>query len=283
MRTADLTNFIIAREKVRRAKEQGSLPPWTKDPILAKYRFCNVHREDDRVTRWISENIRRPYSDFEDLWFILVVARLLNNPESLRAICAYLLPWKPERVRQILHERADAGLKNFNPAYIVSTNGREMNKIDYLFQFVLGPLWAQRKRLRPGVAMTLANYHRTLMTMDGLGSFMAAQVIADLKYVEPLKSAEDWHTWAASGPGSRRGLNRVVKRPVDAPWPGATWLTTLHTLHMAVEARLAHSAGGAAILPLHAQDLQNCLCEFDKMERTRLGEGVPKQLYRERV
>jgi hypothetical protein len=31
--------------------------------------------------------------------------------------------------------------------------------------------------------------------------------------------------------------------------------------------------------PLHAQDLQNCLCEFDKYERARLGQGVPKQIY----
>ncbi len=28
---------------------------------------------------------------------------------------------------------------------------------------------------------------------------------------------------------------------------------------------------------LHAQDLQNCLCEFDKWMRVRLGEGKPKR------
>ena len=31
--------------------------------------------------------------------------------------------------------------------------------------------------------------------------------------------------------------------------------------------------------PLHAQDVENCLCEFDKYERTRLGEGRPRSLY----
>lgn len=30
---------------------------------------------------------------------------------------------------------------------------------------------------------------------------------------------------------------------------------------------------------LCAQDIQNCLCEFDKYERVRLGEGAPKQRY----
>jgi hypothetical protein len=30
---------------------------------------------------------------------------------------------------------------------------------------------------------------------------------------------------------------------------------------------------------LHAADLQNCLCEFDKMERARLGEGKLKRRF----
>ena len=30
---------------------------------------------------------------------------------------------------------------------------------------------------------------------------------------------------------------------------------------------------------IHAQDLQNCLCEFDKYERVRLNEGRPRSNY----
>ena len=29
----------------------------------------------------------------------------------------------------------------------------------------------------------------------------------------------------------------------------------------------------------HAQDVQNMLCEYDKLQRVRLGEGRPKQLF----
>jgi hypothetical protein len=36
---------------------------------------------------------------------------------------------------------------------------------------------------------------------------------------------------------------------------------------------------GIGLGDLHAQDLQNCLCEFDKMERARLGEGKPKRRF----
>jgi hypothetical protein len=86
--------------------------------------------------------------------------------------------------------------------------------------------------------------------------------------------ASDWWTWAVSGPGSRRGLNRVVGRAKDTNWSEKAWKDTLVVLQKEV----------AVLLPpwmdrLHAQDLQNCLCEFDKYERVRLGEGRPRSLY----
>lgn len=271
MLTKELCAFIKEREATRLRKERGNVRPWTKDPIISVYRFCNVHREDDAVTRWIAANWRDLNVGVEDLWFAMVIARLLNLPASMEAV-GFPIPWKPERFRKILHQRKAAGLNNFNAAYIVSTNGNAMDKVDYLVERVLTPLWLARKQLRPLKGMTLDEWHTQLMKFDGLGSFMAAQIVADMKYAPPLQDAADWHEWAASGPGSRRGLNRALERPVEAPWPGKTWLVALGTLHMAVQARLPN-------LELHAQDLQNCLCEFDKYERVRLGEGRPKQIY----
>lgn len=280
MRTKDLAKFIIAREKVRVAKEAGKPRPWTKDEILNTYRFCNVHREDDKVTRWIAENWREPFADNKDLWFAMVVARLFNLPRTLDRLTElskgptlkYVVPFNPQAMSQRLKIMREHG-PIFNGAYIVSTNGVRMDKVNYLMLHVLGPLWANRKKLRPKEGDTLGDYHTKLMNFDGMGSFMAAQVVADLKYVEPLRSAMDWHTWAASGPGSRRGLNRVCEHDVDEPWRPAQWYQTL----MQLRAQLLPLLNN---MELHAQDLQNCLCEFDKYERVRLGEGRPKQLYR---
>lgn len=278
MRTKELCAFIVEREKVRINKEKPDFPAtkaYTKDPILLRFRFCNVHREDDKVTKWITKYWREPYADDPDLWFAMVVARLFNQPDTLAAI-GFPVPYKPERIRKLLHDRRDAGLRNFNGAYIVSTNGHAMDKVDYLIHHVMGPAWARRKALRPDKAYDLQTYHTTLMEVPGLASFMAGQVVADLKYVRPLLQAPDWHTWAASGPGSRRGLNRVCAFLPKQNWKEATWLETLQLLQDATNVRLR----AAGMQPLHAQDLQNCLCEFDKYERVRLGEGVPKQLYR---
>jgi hypothetical protein len=271
MRSNDLLAFIRAREMVRLAKEAGRPRPWTKNEILDTYRFCNVQREHDRVTRWIASNWREPNAGMPDLWFAMVVARLLNLPASLEAV-GLPLPWKPKDFCAVLHKRKKAGLNNFNAAYIVSTNGFAMEKVEYLTNRVLNPIWADRARIRPAVGDTLEGFHRRLMDYDGMGSFMAAQVVADVKYAGALEYAADWHTWAAPGPGSMRGLSRVMELPVDSRWPGGSWLETLTKLRRKITPHIS----------LHAQDLQNCLCEFDKYERVRLGEGRPKQLYKEK-
>ena len=104
---------------------------------------------------------------------------------------------------------------------------------------------------------------------------MAAQVVADMKYVSPLRGARDWMTFAASGPGSMRGLNRVLGRPVDAPWQEDKWRASVRALQEAMTPALER----IGVHGLHAQDLQNCLCEFDKYERVRLGEGKPKRKF----
>jgi hypothetical protein len=98
---------------------------------------------------------------------------------------------------------------------------------------------------------------------------MAAQVIADIKPYGLLKTAADWFTFAASGPGSRRGLNRVLNRSVDSPWDEGAWRHELAGLHKAVLPYLQDMPS------LDAQNLQNCLCEFDKYDRARLGQASP--------
>ena len=56
----DLVYWIKERQAIHERRKAGQPPPWTKDEILRTYRFCNVRREDDRVTRWIHENWLRP-------------------------------------------------------------------------------------------------------------------------------------------------------------------------------------------------------------------------------
>lgn len=270
----ELISFIKERDAIRVKKEAGKPRPWTKDPFLGRYRFCNIHREDDRVTRELKELLKH-VEENPDAWFAWVVARLFNTARTIDKIKLYILPFNPKKMEAAL-KKARAADTIFNPAYIVSTNGISMDKVEYLIARVLTPMWKDRKRLRPDWRDTLATYHLRLMGYDGLGSFLAAQVVADLKYIEPLKSAADWQDFAASGPGSRRGLNRVMGVQPEAAWRRGAWEEALVGLAQCVKAPLAR--GG---IELHNQDLQNCLCEFDKYRRAVEG-GAPKQLYKEK-
>lgn len=278
MRTEELFKFMQARYNVLLGRRNGLQPPWTPDPILQRYRFCNVHREDDKVTQWIAVNWRKPHQKDPHLWFAMVVARLFNLPSTLGSI-GYPVPYNAAYIRRHIAGLRRAEQKVFNSAYIVSTNGCKQDKVEYLLRRVLRPMWRRRDAVTTAIrkrGATLLDVHTALRQFRGLGAgFLAAQVVADLKYVAPLNKAKDWHTFAASGPGSRRGLNRVLGYDVASPWNERTWHLNLMTLKEAIDPLVAR----AGIPPVHAQDLQNMNCEWDKYERARLGEGRPKQLY----
>jgi hypothetical protein len=60
----ELFAFMKERHAIWERKVAGQPKPWTQDPILQSYRFCNVYRELDTVTVWINNNWRTPH--YED-------------------------------------------------------------------------------------------------------------------------------------------------------------------------------------------------------------------------
>lgn len=275
METAGLVRWVKEREQIRVKKEAGKPQPWTSDPILQQYRFCNAFREDDKVTRWIHLNWVKPNSEDRDLWFAMVVARNVNLPATLGAL-GYPVPWDSRWFLSVLEQLKSSGTTIYNNAYMIRASANKgLSKAKYLVDEVFTPLWEKREVLRPKVVDTLEGFHTRLQGCFGLGSFMAAQVIADAKHVGMLRHTADWWEFAASGPGSRRGLNRVLGRAVDSTWDERHWRDELGKLR----SLLVHAFVEGGLPWCDAQNTQNQLCEFDKYERARLGEGRPKQKY----
>ena len=268
-------SFVIERHRIYESRLRGDPAPWTKDPILAEWKFCNVYRELDRVTQWIRVNWRKPNRDDPDLWFAMVVARFINWPDTLAEL-GYPVPWNTERFLDVLTNRKHRREKIWTGAYMVRAGPTEGQEKAEYYKGLFDYYWSQRDTIRPKKGDTLNSWHMQLGMYEGFGSFMAAQIVADVKYVEPLLSATDWETFAASGPGSRRGLNRVVGHDVKAPWTEDDWRLTLARLRAETAPRF--TVTGMQVP--HAQDLQNCLCEFDKYERVRLGEGQPRSRFK---
>ncbi len=268
--------FVRERHAIYERRTAGQPKPWATDALLLDYKFCNVYRELDTVTRWITSSWRIPYAADPDLWFAMVVARLLNRPATLDAL-GYPARWKGERFIKLVHRLKAEKIPAFSGAYMISTHGRSMDKAEFLATHVLTPLWKNRAYIRPLEGDTLSSFAGRLREQFGMGSFLTAQVVADVKYVAPLLDCEDWWTWASSGPGSRRGLNRICGREIGKAWREDVWLTTLDDLARVALPELADMPG------IHAQDLQNCLCEFDKYERVRLDQGRMKSRYNGRI
>jgi alpha-glutamyl/putrescinyl thymine pyrophosphorylase clade 1 len=259
--------WMTERWNIHVAKDVEGLPgPWTADPILKTFRFCNVHREDDKVTKWIKTNWRDPYKTDHMLPFNMAVARLINFPPTLQEL-EYTYEWTKiarDRFRNVLAYRKEVGLKTYSSAYMVTgTESRGMAKMDFVI-LLLDRLWEQYQKLNFETLESCA----ASMTCKGLSTFLVGQVIADVKYTPFLENAPDWWAWCAPGPGSIRGLHRLHMRDYTKSMGKEQFLDEINELR-------------ARKVPLnvHAQDLQNCLCEYDKWMRVQLKQGTPKQLY----
>ena len=96
--------FMKERHTIYLNREAGKPWPWTKDKLLQEYKFCNVFRELDTVTKWINKNWRIPYKDHPNLCFAMAIARQFNWPDTLAEI-GFPKKWEPAKVKKILNAR----------------------------------------------------------------------------------------------------------------------------------------------------------------------------------
>lgn len=277
--------WIRERERVRVLRRDGGSPPWTSDPIVAGYRFCNVRREDDKVTRWIDQHVRGPYAGHPMLWLMLCLCRQVCWPDTLAELIngggwpdddgggepadeAWM-----DRAVSIMNARRDRGDKVYTGAYMISAPPRRgACKQDYVVRQVVGGLWRWRSQFRDWSTATLESTSHKIRTLaTGWGPFMAYQAVVDMRFTPLLSGAVDVRTWCAAGPGTLRGLNRVHGRPVSAPLSQGRALDEIVALYAVVERETS--------VAVDLSDVPNVLCETDKYLRTALGQGRPRARY----
>lgn len=270
-----LIYWITEREKVRERKEAGLPKPWSDDPVFQNTYFCNVHREDDKTTRFIRQKYAA-YGTHPFLIYNYILARLINRIESLQYI-PFQDNHRREELTECLEDIATLNGQLWSGAYIITTHGLPMGKVAYLVNHVLqGTSQALGRNIfsHPvqGWQPHCATYHEALMGLEGLGSFLAAQVVADLKntYAHPLQLAPDRDTFVAHGPGSLRGASWFHFGEIGKVTPN-----NFHTLFRDIEEYVRENTN----IWVDSQDLQNCLCEFDKYMRVRTGVGKSKRKY----
>lgn len=273
-----LWSWIREREAIRRKKEElGRSPPWTSDPILAAYRFCNVRREDDLVTRWVAQHVRGSFAEHPFLWLMLCICRQVNWPATLAELVATEGAWPsredftPRRLGEALNARKARGDKIYTGAYMISAPATKgADKQAYIAETVIGDLWHRRAEFSHPFR-SLRHTHELVMASSGWGAFMAYQAVVDMRFTRLLEGAPDVRTWAAAGPGTIRGLNRLHGRPVDAALSQARALDEMRAIYEVAERETG--------VPFDFSDVPNTLCETDKYLRVQLGQGKPRARY----
>jgi hypothetical protein len=265
-----LLYWITEREAIRLRREAGAPAPWTDDEILRTYRFCNVRRMDDRVTRWLMEMWYGPHRGHPNTLAGAALARFFNQPRTLAYVQDYV--WNRPRLEwtkmagELKHLR-NLGPPVFNAAYMVRCDGG-VDKIDYVLEVV---------REISGVntrAASMEDDWSRLLSVRGVGSFMAGQIVADLRHAVD-GAWEDAREWAPIGPGSKKGMNLFCGREPEHPLNQPQFLDELQLLI----AYCRENLPGDLTSRLEAMDYQNVCCELFKYEKALSGRGRPKQLY----
>lgn len=262
--------WIEERESIRTKKESGASAPWTEDKLLATYRFCNVRRQDDRVSSWLVKNVYDLYKHNDNLWFMAACARWINWPPTIvELVMKDVWPsaeFSPTAFGEVVDQRVRRGEKGWTSAYLITarTLPKGQGKADYIANSTLLPLWEKREKFReylagePTVEGAMDLFHGCF----GFGSFMAGQVVADWSYTDLLSGAKDLYTYAPVGPGSARGMNKLHDREQNKVLHQEQFTEELLEL-------MPHIP-----ITITAHDAQSCLCEWDKYTRLQNGGQV---------
>src|ERR1044072_4025298 len=170
---------------------EGRPAPWTADPILREYKFCNTFRASDRVSQYM---IRQLYADpvatKADLVFRAVAMRIFSRPATWDGL-TQALGHQPR-----IGDLQDGG---FRTAIDQLGDGQTIYTGAFLLPSPSGAYQSDRKHLghamlfhdlfvvkeggdRIAGATSLEEVFRILRGFDMMGDFLAYQSAIDINY-----------------------------------------------------------------------------------------------------
>ncbi|HEV2413111.1 MAG TPA: nucleotide kinase domain-containing protein [Candidatus Saccharimonadales bacterium] len=270
--------FASERQAVFERRQSNPRGPWTDDPILATYKFCNVFRASDRVSQYLIREVAYGGSDEDvsDILFGVIAFRFFSRPETWEAITEYL-GHRPRisDLESVDFERAieHAQEKNgrlYTGAFILCANNAYGFSKKYQNHLALFRQMFIEDRLgaRLLAAKSLKDIYSLLRTYPLIGDFMAYQLAIDLNYTPYLDFDENSFTKA--GPGALRGIQKAFQS-LGSLSPEQIILQMVEVQDKEFT-RLNLQFAGLGGRKLHAIDCQGLFCELDKYCR----EAVPE-------
>jgi 5-hmdU DNA kinase-like protein len=269
-------HLAAERQRIFEARLSDAQDPWSTDPILRRYRFCNAFRASDRVSQYLIRDVVYSPSGFTPTDRILrtILFRLFSRPQTWEMIeerCGPLRAesFDPETIGAVLDKAKAAGQTLYTSAFILCANrayGYRRKHRNHLA--LLNAMLADRLPEQLLEAPSLESLYEQLRAYPLIGPFMAYQLAIDLNYGPDFDFSEDDFT--VPGPGAIRGLAKVFRDLGDfSPSQAIHWLRERQAV---VNEELGISPPTLFGRQLHAIDCQNLLCELDKYARVKFPE-----------
>jgi alpha-glutamyl/putrescinyl thymine pyrophosphorylase clade 1 len=268
--------FAAERQQILNRRLQGQPGPWTEDPILARYKFCNAYRAADRVSQYLIRDVIYGQGTLpaDDTFLRIILFRLFSKEATWQALedvtggvrVATLQPGKVARTLERLRERQAIYTAAFilcaHDAYgYPSKHRNHLELVKRMFRpRALGRDLAQ--------ARSLKDVYDALIAWPMIGPFMGYQLAIDLNYSEHLDFSEDEFTMP--GPGALRGLRKVFS-DFGGHTPQQLIMRMVDRQETEFD-RLGLNFRTLSGRRLHAIDCQGLFCETDKYSRAAFPE-----------
>jgi hypothetical protein len=264
-------SFAAERQDIFFRRLVGAQFPWTRDPILAEYKFTNAYRASDRVSQFLIRNVIYSFDQsVTEVFFRTILFKLFNKIETWNLLVGKLglISCSEFRVSNYLRAldaiRAE-GHSLYSGAYIMPAAGRKSKgacKHETHLR-LLDQMLRDEIPARLVDAASMADAYKLLLGYSGFGPFLAYQFLIDLNYSPHLRFSEN--EFVVPGPGARDGIGKCF--PGREGWSEADiirWVTEHQQIEFSNRGLNFQSLWGRS---LHLIDCQNLFCEVDKYAR----------------
>ena len=261
-------HFAAKRQQLFFAR-LSSPPPWTNDPVLARYRFTNAYRAADRVSQYLIRCViyDKPRK-LDETVFRVLLFKFFNKIETWeRLLDAFgevtLDTFSVDRYEQTFDRFIQRGETIYSAAYIIPPPhfGASRKHANHLR--LLAHMMNDGAPRKCAAARSLEEVFGILKSYPSLGKFLAFQLAIDLNYTPFVNFSE--MDFVVAGPGACDGIHKCFSDTAGLSEPEV--IRVMSDIAGDQFLRLGLSFPDLWGRKLQLIDFQNLFCEVDKYAR----------------
>ncbi|MDA2922493.1 putative DNA base hypermodification protein [Patescibacteria group bacterium AH-259-L07] len=261
--------FINERIHIWEKKISGAKPPYTSDPVLSRYRFCNIFRELDKQTIQFHKLLRPLQNNFP-LWLLnMFYCRMVARPETVSRVGLLIFD---EQKNEILYKNLITSPRpRFGTPYVfpvsVILKSKTPTRELFITQYLPNIMNRVAKEIERWDRKSVYDGVQTIIPIFGYNLlFLWTEVLIDVAYQFPQQL--DLFSRFPIGPGALTTFKKL-----DGQKDPSLLVEELASLGIATKITYEDKP-----IRLSAENWEGIGCEFRKYTNLKQGKGR-KRLY----